>query len=64
MTRRLLALTSGALVGAAVVLAVRALADRYAAEGGLPTPLAAALAEVRDLLDDPADVRDGAPADF
>lgn len=56
MNRKLLALAAGVIVGGSVVLVVRVLADRYAAEGGLPTALAAAREEVLAFA---GDVRSG-----
>ncbi len=56
MTRKLLALAAGAVVGIGTVYAYRLLADRYTTEGGPPDVLAAALAEASELL---ADIRAG-----
>jgi hypothetical protein len=62
--RRLLIVVAGAAAGVAGVLVGRLVLDRYAAEGGLPTPLSAARADVAAVLGDLggviADVREGA----
>ncbi len=52
MTRKLLALGVGVVVGVGAVYAYRLLADRYTTEGGLPDVLSAALAEAAEFLDD------------
>jgi hypothetical protein len=56
MRRKVLALAAGAVVGGGLVLAVRMISDRYAAEGDLPTPLAAAREELTSFV---RDVRGG-----
>ncbi len=63
MTRRLLAVAVGVVAGVAVVHLVRIVTDRYAAEGDLPNPLAAARADAQAVFGDlgglVADVREG-----
>ena len=56
MSRKLLVLATGALVGVGAVYAYRLLADRYSTEGGTPDVLAAALAEAGAVV---ADIRAG-----
>ncbi|HOA57507.1 MAG TPA: hypothetical protein PKI09_05900 [Dermatophilaceae bacterium] len=56
MSRKLLILAGGALVGVGAVYGYRLLADRYATEGGPPDVLAAALVEASSVV---ADIRAG-----